>query len=169
MAKWPDLQGPLCAADAGADSGSVGLACPPSAILKAVRVWDVDPSCLCRRHLLGEHGEVHAVWSVLTQAKRGYADHPETNRWRGKLAALYKRHALIEGEMERRDYRHKTPLDASFATGDEVQEAFVTPPEEQMRLLSEKPCECPLANPPATPGEGARRAPPGSTGGGRRQ
>ena len=134
-----------------------------------MRVWDVDPPCLCRRHLLGEHGEVHAVWSVLTQGKRGYADHPETNRWRGKLAALYKRHSLIAREMTRRGYRHKTPLDASLANGDETQDTFVTPPEDQMRLLSEKPCECPLAEPPAIPVEGARRARPGSTGDGRRR
>jgi hypothetical protein len=132
-----------------------------------VRVWDVDPSFLCRRHLLGEHGEVHAVWSVLTQGKRGYADHPETNRWRGKLAALYKRHSLIDREMTRRGYRHKTPLDPSLATGDDTQDAFVTPPEDQMQLLSEKPCECPLAEPAAIPAEGAHRGRRGSTGGGR--
>jgi Pyrimidine dimer DNA glycosylase len=43
-----------------------------------MRIWDLDPPSLCDRHLLGEHRELHAVWSVLTAGKRGHRDHPET-------------------------------------------------------------------------------------------
>ena len=57
-----------------------------------MRIWDLDPGVLCDRHLLGEHRELHAVWSVLTNGRSGYANHPETVRWRGRLAALYVRH-----------------------------------------------------------------------------
>jgi len=70
-----------------------------------MRIWDVDPVCLCRSHLLGEHGELHALWSILTQNKRGFADHPEIRRWRGKLAALYRRHEALVEEMTRRGTR----------------------------------------------------------------
>jgi hypothetical protein len=43
-----------------------------------MRIWDISPKRLCRNHLLGEHRELHAVWSVLTKGKKGYARHPET-------------------------------------------------------------------------------------------
>jgi hypothetical protein len=36
-----------------------------------VRIWDLDPASLCDRHLLGEHRELHAIWSILTTGKRG--------------------------------------------------------------------------------------------------
>ncbi|HEX6642404.1 MAG TPA: pyrimidine dimer DNA glycosylase/endonuclease V, partial [Thermoanaerobaculia bacterium] len=37
-----------------------------------MRIWDVDPAELCRAHLLGEHRELHAIWTILTQDRRGY-------------------------------------------------------------------------------------------------
>ena len=76
-----------------------------------MRIWDLEPACLCRSHLLGEHRELHAVWAILTQDKRGYRHHPETRRWEGKLAALYRRHEALVAEMTRRGYRHASPLD----------------------------------------------------------
>jgi hypothetical protein len=33
---------------------------------KPARIWDADPALLCDRHLLGEHRELHAIWSILT-------------------------------------------------------------------------------------------------------
>lgn len=35
-----------------------------------MRVWDIPPNELCNRHLVGEHAEIHAVWSVITGRKR---------------------------------------------------------------------------------------------------
>jgi DNA repair protein RadC len=64
-----------------------------------VRIWDVPPSLLCRQHLLGEHRELHGLWRILTEDRQGYARHPETRRWRGKLAALYQRHESLVKEM----------------------------------------------------------------------
>jgi len=57
-----------------------------------MRVWDINPEKLCRNHLLGEHREIHGIWSILTKGKKGYANHPETLRWKGRLKALYRRH-----------------------------------------------------------------------------
>lgn len=107
-----------------------------------MRIWDVPPGRLCRNHLLGEHAELHAVWSVLTQGKSGYANHPETQRWKGKLKALYSRHEQLVAEMEYRGYKHKSPLGAELAVGDESQDEYVDPPDEQMRMLAEKGCGC---------------------------
>lgn len=46
--------------------------------------------------------EAHAVWAVITKDLRGYSHHPAVLRRKGKLAALYKRHADIVVEMEMR-------------------------------------------------------------------
>jgi hypothetical protein len=110
-----------------------------------VRVWDVSPSILCRQHLLGEHRELHAIWSVLVQGKKGYAKHPETLRWRGKLRALFARHEALVEEMTRRGFSHRSPLAESEATGEEVQDAFLNPVEEQLKILKNKPCDCPMS------------------------
>ena len=112
-----------------------------------MRVWDVHPSRLCRRHLLGEHRELHGLWNILVLEKRGYSFHPETKRWEGKLAALYKRHQQLVEEMQRRGYRHHSPLDRRRARGVATQSVFVDSIEDQERLLTEKPCECLLPVP----------------------
>ena len=109
-----------------------------------MRIWDVDPARLCRQHLLGEHRELHGLWNIHTLGRTGYSHHPETRRWEGKLAALFARHERLVEEMLRRGYRHASPLDAARATGSAVQDEFIDPPEEQLRLLREKPCGCPV-------------------------
>jgi len=107
-----------------------------------VRIWDIHPSRLCRHHLLGEHAELHALWSVIVGNKSGFAHHPETMRWRGRLKALYLRHDLLVREMERRGYRHGSPLPASEATGSDVQDEYLATPEEQLRMLRSRDCDC---------------------------
>ena len=109
-----------------------------------LRIWDVDPSLLCRAHLLGEHRELHGLWNVLTLGKDGYSRHPETRRWVGKLAALFERHDQLVVEMMRRGYAHGSPLDGELAVGSSVQDAYVDSPEKQLEILREKPCDCPL-------------------------
>ena len=104
----------------------------------------MDPVRLCRAHLLGEHRELHGLWNILTQGKRGYARHPETRRWEGRTRALFKRHEALVEEMLRRGYRHASPLDATLAVGPEEQTSFVDSPEDQIARLRAKPCPCPL-------------------------
>jgi hypothetical protein len=110
--------------------------------VQEVRIWDLPPDRLCRAHLLGEHRELHAIWNVLTGDKVGYRNHPETQRWRGRLAALYARHAALVSEMRARGYNHASPLDPAIATGPEVQETYVDPPEAQIAILRAKGCAC---------------------------
>ena len=97
---------------------------------------------LCRAHLLGEHRELHGLWNVITQDKRGYAAHPETRRWRGKLRALYLRHEALAEEMARRGYHHASALDATLGTGSSIQDEYVDTPEEQRAILRAKGCDC---------------------------
>jgi pyrimidine dimer DNA glycosylase len=107
-----------------------------------MRIWDVDPALLCRQHLLGEHRELHALWTILTADRRGYRRHPETLRWEGRLAALARRHELLVAEMERRGYMHHSPLDPRLATGSATQHELVDPLADQLEMLRAKPCPC---------------------------
>jgi len=105
-----------------------------------MRIWDLDPALLCDRHLLGEHRELHGVWSILTSGKRGYSRHPETLRWSGRLAALYARHEAEVAEMHRRGFRHASPLERGLATGEAVQTELVDSLEAQRERLARCPC-----------------------------
>jgi hypothetical protein len=107
-----------------------------------VRVWDLPPRKLCRNHLLGEHRELHAIWSIITKKKKGYRSHPETIRWKGKLAALYLRHEKLVNEMKIRGYSHKSPLDKKLAKGKTIQSEFINAPKEQLVILKKKNCLC---------------------------
>ena len=111
-----------------------------------MRIWDLPPRALCRQHLLGEHRELHALWVVLTQKRKGYSHHPETKRWRGRLRALYHRHTGLVEEMTHRGYRHRTPLDKRLATGRARQERRVNTLQEQVQNLKAKGCDCKLGS-----------------------
>ena len=107
-----------------------------------MRIWDLPPNLLCRKHLLGEHRELHAIWTILTTDKKGYRKHPETKRWEGKLAALYKRHEDEVRAMAERHYTHASPLDKRLAVGEATQNEMVHTIEEQITLLKNKQCDC---------------------------
>lgn len=109
-----------------------------------MRVWDVHPKYLCRKHLLAEHRELHGLWNILTvhKGKGGYSHHPETLRWVGKQKALYVRHEALVKEFTRRGYQHHTPLNKRFATGSGIQRAHINTLSEQMEILKKKPCDC---------------------------
>jgi len=101
-----------------------------------VRVWDVNPGYLNRQSLLGEHREIHAVFSIIENDKRGYARHPETLRWVGRLPALARRHDLVVSEMALRGYRHHSPV---AQTREPLwPEVYVDPPGAQFAILEAK-------------------------------
>jgi hypothetical protein len=107
-----------------------------------MRIWDLPPERLCRQHLLGEHAELHALWTILTQGRKGFSSHPETLRWKGKLNALSRRHGRLVAEMKRRGYNHRSPLDRRLATGDHTQAQLVDSIEDQIAALRRKACGC---------------------------
>ena len=107
-----------------------------------MRIWDISPRILCKNHLLGEHRELHAIWTVLTENKKGYSKHPETLRWKGKLAALFLRHEELVKEMRSRGYNHYSNLDVNLAKGGSVQDVFVDSIEDQKKILKLKKCKC---------------------------
>ena len=109
-----------------------------------MRVWDIHPKHLCRKHLLGEHRELHGLWNILTKhgGRGGYSHHPETRRWVGKQKALYLRHEKLVQEMCRRGYQHHSPLNKKLAVGSASQKVFINSVHEQRKILQQKPCDC---------------------------
>jgi hypothetical protein len=109
-----------------------------------MRVWDLHPKYLCRKHLLAEHCELHGLWNILTKHKGrgGYSKHPETLRWVGKEKALYERHNALVREFEKRGYRHRTTLEKNLARGKGRQGVFINTVSEQKIILRNKPCNC---------------------------
>ncbi|MEM4152548.1 MAG: pyrimidine dimer DNA glycosylase/endonuclease V [Candidatus Pacearchaeota archaeon] len=71
------------------------------------RMWMVDPRKMCRKHLLGEHKEIHQLVGSLKKNKsiKGYIDKGliETHN-------IEKRHEELVKEMKRRGYLHKSDL-----------------------------------------------------------
>lgn len=71
----------------------------------------VDPSCLCRKHLFGEHVETHMfVGSILKgNSLKGYK-----NNGLVEVHNLISRHHELAEEISRRGYNHKSPLPKEF-------------------------------------------------------
>jgi hypothetical protein len=107
-----------------------------------MRVWDIQANVLCNNHLLGEHREIHAIWKILTENKKGYARHPETLRWKGNLLALYLRHEKVVAEMIKRGFNHKSTLRKELVTGSGTQSIFIDQPDRQRMILLNKQCKC---------------------------
>jgi hypothetical protein len=101
-----------------------------------MRVWDIHPGYLNRESLLGEHREVHAVFSIIINNKLGYSRHPETMRWRDCLGALVFRHDCLVEEMRLRGYRHLSP--APDIPGSPWPQVFIDPPAGQLTILMQK-------------------------------
>ena len=109
-----------------------------------MRIWDINPKYLCRKHLLTEHRELHGLWNILTKhkGKGGYSRHPETLRWVGKRQALFERHENLIKEFIKRGYNHFSPLNRKFATGLNKQKVFINTIKEQKQILKKKSCDC---------------------------
>jgi hypothetical protein len=107
-----------------------------------MRIWDLPQEKLCKKHLLGEHSELHAIWSIITKGKKGYSFHPEVIRWKGKLKALYLKHEEIVHEMKKRGYKHNSPLNIVFAAGKDKQDRLIDSVDKQKIILKNKNCEC---------------------------
>lgn len=105
-------------------------------------MWDLTPVILCDKHLLGMHSEIHAIWNIITQTKRGYSRHPEVIRWQGRLKALKYYHDRVTSEMQIRKFKHNSPLNEDLALGSNTQEIFIDTVPEQLEILKKKGCGC---------------------------
>lgn len=105
-----------------------------------MRVWDVHPGYLSRQSLLGQHVEIHALFSVLCGGRKGYSKHPETLRWKGHLGLLAARHDLTVQEMALRGYNHASPIQIDQITKNNKLDKlkYVDKPSRQFELLKQK-------------------------------
>lgn len=72
-----------------------------------MRQWHVDPSILCREHLLGEHVEHHmfAGSIILEKSLAGYIA-----KGLVEIETIEDRHNELAKEMTRRGFSHDSPL-----------------------------------------------------------
>ena len=76
-----------------------------------MRMWMVDPRMMCRKHLLGEHVELHMLAGSLRRGRsiQGFID--------GELVEpqnIYARHDVLAAEMVARGYNHQSMLPATL-------------------------------------------------------
>ena len=78
-----------------------------------MRMWMLPPAGMCRKHLLGEHVELHMLLGSLRRSKNiegfltgGLVDPSQ----------LFARHEELVGEMTRRGFKHSSPIDAQECT-----------------------------------------------------
>ena len=74
-----------------------------------MRMWLVDPRLMCSQHLLGEHVELHMLVGSLNRGKNiaGFLRDGLV-----ELRSIRRRHEELVVEMQRRGFRHQSPLPA---------------------------------------------------------
>jgi hypothetical protein len=72
-----------------------------------MRMWNVDPSKMCRKHLLGEHVELHMFLGSL---RKGYSVKGYISGGLFDPSKIVARHQELVFEMEKRGYNHNSNL-----------------------------------------------------------
>ena len=72
-----------------------------------MRMWMVDPERMCSQHLLGEHNEIHMLIGSLSMKKNLSGFLMKRIIEPGSIRT---RHDAIALEMERRGFRHHSPV-----------------------------------------------------------
>jgi hypothetical protein len=72
-----------------------------------MRMWMVDPTLLCNKHLLGEHVELHMMIGTLKKGKSiaGYLAKRIT-----EPDQIIARHDVLVAEMKRRNMKHQSDI-----------------------------------------------------------
>ena len=74
-----------------------------------MRMWMVNPKWLCRKHLLGEHGEIH-------KHRHSFVKHHSIAKRVSPVVqveplSMQARHDALASEMSRRGYTHASPYE----------------------------------------------------------
>ena len=67
-------------------------------------MWMINPKILCRKHLLGEHGEIHKFRHNFVKKHKMYGRIGQI-----EPKSMQKRHDELAIEMAKRGYNHKSP------------------------------------------------------------
>lgn len=99
-----------------------------------MRMWDVPPECLCRKHLMGEHLEMHMFVGSINKHinMKGFIEKGlvETNK-------IIERHNILAIEILKRGYNHKSPIEEIKGSFDHKGKVNT---QESLNVLS---CRCP--------------------------
>ena len=101
-----------------------------------MRMWMIDPRTLCRKHLLGEHGELHKF-------RHNFERRHSIEGRRGQIdpAAMQERHDELAAEMLARGFRHASPYAQPDLSPYDLSGHGVNP-EQARRTLHDRCPEC---------------------------
>ena len=96
----------------------------------------IDPKILCRKHLLGEHGEIH-------KHRHNFVKGHKIGGRKGQIepSSMQTRHDELATEMIRRGYNHNSPYEQPDLSHYDL-DGFIVDREESMRDLFERCGEC---------------------------
>jgi len=100
-----------------------------------MRMWNVPTKLLCRKHLLGEHLEMHMFMGSLNEGKslKGYITNGLV-----ELENIKTRHDELAKEMIERGYNHKSPLEENW----EIKKGGKVDIEKNIEVLKGRCKEC---------------------------
>lgn len=97
-------------------------------------MWMVDPEKMCRKHLLGEHGEIHKHrhifvkgWSIA--GRKGQIE----------PAMMQERHDALAVELTNRGYKHNSPYSMPDLSNYDLSEFTVNIEKSTLDLMSRCP------------------------------
>ena len=101
-----------------------------------MRMWMVDPKLLCRKHLLGEHNEIH-------KHRHNFVKHHSIAGRKGQIdpAKMEERHNALVIEMREREYNHKSPYEQPDLSYYDL-DGFIVDTNVSLQDLSERCVEC---------------------------
>ena len=104
-----------------------------------MRMWMVNPTIMCRQHLLGEHRETHTFAGTLRKKSNidGYLIEGELDP-----RLLEARHEELVAEMIRRGYDHYSPLDVPDFSYLELQKTCYIDFDASLKLLLLRCANC---------------------------
>ena len=72
-----------------------------------MRMWGVEPALLCRKHLLGEHVEMHMFVGSI---RKGNSINGYVSSGLVHVPSIASRHDALASELTRRGMSHRSPL-----------------------------------------------------------
>jgi len=102
-----------------------------------MRMWLVNPKMMCRKHLLGEHVELHMFVGTINKNKNlnGYIKNNLL-----EYSNIYQRHNKLVAEMKNRQYNHKSELPEIIGNVDEYVKNYKINKEQSLNDLLSR-CE----------------------------
>jgi hypothetical protein len=105
-----------------------------------MRMWMVSPHLLCKKHLLGEHYELHMLVGHL---RKGHSINGYLLKRLVDPSSIFERHQTLEREIRLRGGNPSSPLSESECTSFAKWFGVVAiDPGESMSVLSERCDEC---------------------------